>query len=237
MLLTSFYTFTAADGTLQKLELDASLNWWQGLEDAHRGLVYIHGYGDRKLGEHKGIKAVSAQDSHVQWEEKDLSFYGLGAEGLLAYPTSAPENAFVLLDFVSGKILRRDLGQQEAIDLVNKSNQSRHKACTFPLRYREGEEYYEQVKQFLMAQLPCEPLGGIEYAETTGFVVCAYYEKDEADTLKSELAVFDLDGNLYLHETLGTRLKGLGSDSFFIFKGKLYFIRNRSFLAVHSLQI
>ncbi len=198
--------------------------------------MFIHGYGDRKLGEHKGIKAVSAAASSVEWEERSLCFYGLAEEGLVAYPASVPEGGFVLLDYASGKILRRDLSQQAAFDLVNKKSLNRHKACSFPLLYKEGEAYFEQVKQFLMAQLPSEPIGAIEYAETADFLFCAYYEKDDAEKLQCKLAVFDLEGNMYLHETLGSGLTGIGSDSFFIFGGNLYFIRNRSSFVIYSLQ-
>ena len=101
--------------------------------------------------------------------------------------------------------------------------------------YREGETYFSQVEAFLKSQLSCQPVGAIDYAETELHIICSYYEKNNTGDLENILAVFDLEGNLCLKEVLGVSLKGLGSDTFLIFKGELYFIQHKNILVAYRL--
>lgn len=230
-----FYSLPVETHQLSQLQETQPFTWWQGLEDAQHGLIFLHGYGDRKLGEHKGIVALSAQEQKILWENKELTFYGITEDGILVYPASDPENKFALLQFETGAVLSEKFSQHQAMEKVDFYTVARNINCLFPLHYKEGEAYFEQVRNFLSVQLPCKPVKAIDYAETENFIICSFYETDAFGELNNQLVVFDLEGNLYLHETLGTRLKGIGTDTFFIFKEILYFIQNRSFLTAYKL--
>jgi hypothetical protein len=235
LLLTSFYTLDCHSHTLKQLEVAEKLTWWLGLEDAQQGQVYLHGYGDRKLGQHKGIRALSAETGEEQWQLPGLSFYGIEERGLLAYDPSAPEAPLLLLDMRSGKSLQNDITQKQASDRVEAYSRKRYSSVAYPVLYREGEEYYEQVRRFLVQQLDCEPVRVIEYAETDNCLVISYYVAGEKNKLDNFLAVFDLNGFLYLNELLAGGLDGVGSDTFFIFMRSLYFVQNQVSLKAYSL--
>ncbi|MFD3003522.1 DUF4905 domain-containing protein [Pontibacter toksunensis] len=235
LLLASFYTLDASVFSLKQLPLPQVQNWWQGLEDAQEGILFLHGYGDRKIGQHKGIKAIAADTGDVLWETSELAFYGFSAAGILAYPAAAPDTPFQELQLHTGRTLKTAVPQLQAAEEVSGFSNNRFSDTVFPALYLKGEPYYDDLKDFLKTQLNTEAVKGIEYAETEAALVISYYEQEAGDTLKNYIAVFDLEGNLRLKEQLADGLSGIGSDTFFIFMHDLYFIRNKVLLEVHRL--
>lgn len=234
VLLAHFFSLDARIFNLLPIQLENTLTWWLGLEDAHDGLVFLHGYGDQQMGEHKGIRAFAVPANTMQWEQDTLRFYGVGEQGLLVQPADAA-TSFKVVNYRTGAETGEVISQQQVVDAIAGFHEERYKNCIFPMHYRQGEAYFTMVQEFLEAQLNIKATGAIEYAETEKFIISSYYEKDREDKLNNGLTVFDLRGNLYLHVTLGTRLKGIGTDTFFIFGKNLYFIQDRNSLVVHSL--
>ncbi|GHA56466.1 DUF4905 domain-containing protein [Pontibacter akesuensis] len=237
VLLTYFYTLNTENHTLKQLKRPQAQAWWQGLEEAEHGCLYLHGYGNRKLGQHLGILAVSSGSGLKVWEHSDVAYYGLAAAGLLAYDPAQPEKPLQVLDPLSGTQTGRRMSQQEAATAVAQHTISRYADCQYPALYREGEEYFGQVKAFVEAQLGEVVVQALEYAETEAGFVVSFYVAEPDGKLRNELAVFNLDGNLLLQVQLGSSLNGIGSDTFFIFKHNLYFILNRAILQVYRLLV
>ncbi|WP_018478324.1 DUF4905 domain-containing protein [Pontibacter roseus] len=235
LLLAHFYTLDCHSHTLQQLGLPEPLTWWMGLEDAHQGLVYLHGYGDRKLGQHKGIRALAAETGEEVWHQPELAFYGVDAAGVLAYEVATPDATLHCLDACYGKLLQNDISQKEAAHRVQVFGRQRYSEIGYPILYREGEEYFGQVQDFVAHQLGCEAVRVIEYAETEACVAVSYYVQNEKNKLDNFLAVFDLNGFLHLNELLAGSLDGVGSDTFFIFMRSLYCVQNKESLKAYSL--
>ncbi|WP_162056220.1 DUF4905 domain-containing protein [Pontibacter pamirensis] len=235
LLLASFYTLDASAYTVKLLPLPQAKNWWQGLEDAQGGFLFLHGYGDRKMGQHKGINAIAEASGKAVWEVPELAFYGLVPEGVVVYPAATPEATFDVLQLDTGQPNRTGVPQQQAAEEVAQYSHTRYKDAVFPALYLEVEIYFDEVKNFLAVQLNTEAVSGLEYAETDGALVVSYYERAAENTLTNYIAVFDLDGGLLLKEQLADGLSGIGSDTFFIFMHDLYFIRNKTSLEVYRL--
>ncbi len=235
LLLAHFYTLDIQTRQLQQLPLQTGEAWWQGLEDAQDGFIYLHGYGDRKLGQHKGIQALDAQTLAVAWEHTALAFYGMAAEGILAYLADAPEGAFRVLQPATGEPLQTGLTQQQAAEAAAAFSTQRLQSAVYPVLYLEGEEYFTQVQQFIQAQDLQEAALAIEYAEAGSAIVLSYYTREAIGTYQNCIAVFDAAGNLCLKETLADGLTGIGSDTFFIFMDELYFLKNKATLEVYRL--
>ncbi|MHC2993530.1 hypothetical protein OB13_18840 [Pontibacter sp. HJ8] len=235
VLLASFYTYDCHSRALHQLEQPERLTWWLGLEDAHQGMVYLHGYGDRKVGQHKGIRALNAATGEEFWHRPELTFYGIDGLGILAYFPDSQEAYLQLLDARYGKTLQNDINQKQAAARVNAYSQERYREILHPVLYQEGEEYFNLVRDFLSQQLQCEAVRTIEYAETDDWMVISYYVAAEKNKLDNFLAVFDLKGILHLNEVLANGLDGVGSDTFFIFMRSLYFVQNKKSLTAYSL--
>ncbi|WP_233555652.1 DUF4905 domain-containing protein [Pontibacter oryzae] len=237
VLLTSFYTLDTASHTLKQLQLPQAKAWWQGLEDATHGFLYLHGYGNRQLGQHKGIIAISQVTGKQVWETKELAFYGVDSPGLLAYNPEQPEAALQVLHPTTGKATGITRTQQEAAAEVAKYNQIRYQNCIYPTLYLEGEDHFNTVQFFLKQEFEIEVVKAIDYAETDSCLLVSFYTLEPDGKLQNELAVFNLKGDLQLKVTLGTALTGIGSDTFFIFKHNLYFIQNKDILQVFRLLV
>ncbi|CAM3686370.1 DUF4905 domain-containing protein [Pontibacter korlensis] len=235
LLLTSFYTLDTASLSLSHLDLPQTQAWWQGLEDAEHGLLYLHGYGNRQLGQHKGIAGYDEENKGKVWETAELAFYGIAKAGVLAYNPMQPEAPLQSLAPKTGMATGQSFTQQEAAEEVAHYSRTRYQDCLYPILYREGEAYFEQVRDFLREQLQVEPLQALEYAETETCLVISFYLEDTDGSLQNELAIFDLEGKLHQKVKIGSRLSGIGSDTFFIFKHNLYFILNKDILQVFRL--
>jgi hypothetical protein len=235
LLLTRFYTLDTHTYTLQQLDLPQAKAWWQGLEDAEHGHVYLHGYGNRQLGQHKGITAFSEAGQDKVWEAEEMAFYGIAAAGILAYNPQQPELPLQALNPQTGKPTGITYSQQQAAEEVAHYSQNRLGHCLYPVLYREGEVYFEQVQAFLEEQLQVRPVQALEYAETQNWLVVSFYTSGEEGKLQNELAVFDLEGKLHRKMKIASDLNGFGSDTFFIFNHKLYYILNKDILQVFQL--
>jgi hypothetical protein len=235
LLQAHFYTLRLADGQLLELKLPDHNTWWLGLEDVHDQVLYLHGYGDRKLGQHKGIRAFAADSGRALWQQPDLAFYGVEERGLLVSDISQERGELLLLESGYGKTVQNDISQKVAADRVQRYHQLRFEGVLYPHLYREGEVYYEQVRDFLRQELDCEPVRALEYAETDTCLLVSYYIDAGENKLDNFLAIFDLNGFLHLNELLAGAIDGVGSDTFFIFMRNLYFVQNKTTLKAYSL--
>nr|WP_255594513.1 DUF4905 domain-containing protein [Pontibacter sp. HSC-14F20] len=235
LLQTRFYTLHLTGSPLLELKLPDLNTWWLGLEDVHKQVLYLHGYGDRKLGQHKGIRAFATDSGIALWQQSELAFYGIEERGLLAYEVTQTGKELLLLESGYGKTIRSDISQKEAADGVQRCHKLRFEAVRYPHLYREGEIYYEQVRDFLVQELDCEPVTALEYAETDTCLVVSYYCRTNENKLDNFLAVFDLNGFSHLNELLAGAIDGVGSDTFFIFMRSLYFVQNKTSLKAYSL--
>ncbi|WP_299820276.1 DUF4905 domain-containing protein [uncultured Pontibacter sp.] len=237
LLLAHFYTLDANGFTLHKLDLNPSKAWWQGLEDVQQSIVYLHGYGDRKTGQHKGVLALDASTGAALWTLAEMAFYGLTEAGLLVYTADAPEDALCLLAPKTGTTISTSIDQQSAAQKAEDYSSSRYQNCVYPILYKEGEPYFDEVSNFLKLQSGAKPVKAIAYAETIYSVVISYYEEIGGELLDNFVAVYDLEGNLCLKVELGSALSGIGSDTFFIFNLNLYLLQDKHILQVYRLTV
>ncbi|MBC5772811.1 DUF4905 domain-containing protein [Pontibacter sp. KCTC 32443] len=233
LLLADFYTLELTHNKLKKLPLPGAKNWWLGLEDVHEGLLLLHSYGDRQTGQHKGIMAYTAEEGKLQWQQPELAFYGVSADGILALDLQ--DQKLYLLDSQTGTILSENVSLVGGANSVAEYNIERTKACVYPMLFLEGEPYFTQVQDFLEHQLQVKPVKGIEYAETEQYILVSFYTETADGKLDNLLSVFDLNGELQLRQRIAHGLSGIGSDTFIIFNHNLYFIQQRNILVVYSL--
>ncbi|MBC5992388.1 DUF4905 domain-containing protein [Pontibacter cellulosilyticus] len=235
LLLAHFCTLDLAEFRLNKLAVNPSKAWWQGLEDAQHNLVFLHGYGDRKTGQHKGVTALAAEGGEVQWQLDEMAFYGLASDGMLVYRADAPDQPLTLVNPKTGNTLRDGISQQTAASLVADFSQTRYTNWEYPVMYKDGEPYFEEVCNFIADQSGEKPVVALEYAELSNNIVISYYEEGAVGNLDNFVVVYDLQGNLHLKVKLGSGLSGIGSDTFFIFNLQLYLLRDKHILQVYRL--
>lgn len=135
------------------------------------------------------------------------------------------KTSFLLLDAETGKP-ESNLHQQ--IDWMH-TNDTMH-----PFLYLDGEPEFETVKNFLNSQRKEAPMLGAEYMEYAGQIIISYYVGAPAQ-FKNLLTIFNQRGERLYEEEIGTNLKGIGINTFFITSGSLFFVKNKTELVTFRI--
>jgi Domain of unknown function (DUF4905) len=120
-------------------------------------------------------------------------------------------------------------------DLAFQQNDWLHTNDTVqPFHYLDGEPDFETVKNFLKSKIEITPRLSAEYLEYDGYIIISYYIGDPA-AFVNRLVVFNSMGEEIYQEEIGTNLKGIGINTFFIASGILFFVKNRTELVTFRI--
>lgn len=103
-----------------------------------------------------------------------------------------------------------------------------------PFQYLAGEADFETIKIFLRERLNVHPIVGVEYVEHSEFVFISYYFGDPGK-FNNVLACFKRSGDLLWQEEIGTNLKGIGVNTFFLVANQLFFVKNKTELVTFGI--
>jgi len=103
-----------------------------------------------------------------------------------------------------------------------------------PFQYLAGEHDFETVYKFLKNRLKVIPILGVDYLEHSGFVFISFYF-GAPGSFVNQIACFTSTGNLIWQEEIGTNLKGIGVNTFFVVSDYLFFVKNRTELVTFRI--
>lgn len=135
------------------------------------------------------------------------------------------KTSFFLLEADTGKLVSTP---HQQIDWVH-TNDTVH-----PFQYLDGEPEFETLKSFISSQHKQAAMLGAEYMEYAGQVIISYYVGAPAK-FKNLLAIFNQQGESLYEEEIGTNLKGIGINTFFITSGYLFFVKNKTELVTFRI--
>jgi len=104
---------------------------------------------------------------------------------------------------------------------------------SYATAYQEDSEYFQWFVQYFEKHniIPCRQ---IEYLKSGEKLLISYYEKNENE-LRNSLAILDNDGKILDSILLGEHLKGIGKDTFFVYRNKVIFVTQKSTLNIYDL--
>jgi Domain of unknown function (DUF4905) len=135
------------------------------------------------------------------------------------------KTSFLCLSAEDGSVTESDLQQNEWLH-TNDTLQ--------PFQYLDGETDFETVKNFLKINTEPSPMLGAEYLEYAGYIIISFYSGNLA-AFVNRLAIFSSLGECLYVEEIGTNLKGIGINTFFIASGYLFFVKNRTELVTFRI--
>lgn len=135
------------------------------------------------------------------------------------------KTSFLCLSAENGNVVESDLQQNDWLH-TNDTLQ--------PFQYLDGEPDFETVKNFLKSKMEPAPRLGAEYLEYADYIIISFYSGDPA-AFKNRLAIFNSLGECLYEEEIGTNLKGIGINTFFIASGHLFFVKNRTELVTFRI--
>ncbi len=225
ILQAGFYSVNIQTGKQTLENYQTKERWWTGLEDACNGLLLLHGYEAIKdTGRHLGISAISATDGQLVWEAPELTFSGLlSAESLLA---ENAEGQLMEVELQTGKKQKYSFTKEHAKTAIKAFEKNRGNALTVPVPYLPADAHYPLLQDFIREKTGKEASQTIEYLEQEEYIFLSFYAETNS-ILANFLMVCSAQGELLLDICLEPAVAGLGSDTFFIFAEKLFFIQEK----------
>jgi hypothetical protein len=135
------------------------------------------------------------------------------------------KTSFRFLEIETGKVISDNPQQIEWIHTNN---------TVHPFQYLDGEPEFETVKNFLRSTRQLMAKLGAEYLEYAGHVIISYYAGDPTG-FNNLLALFNSKGECLYETEIGTNLKGIGTNTFFITSGNLFFVKNKTELVTFRI--
>ena len=236
-LQTEFSVLEAKTGTLLLSGYQTTENWWVGLEDISPGKLFLHGFGDRRLGTHLGITALKVDTKQVLWQKDQAIFYGIVSENkLLVRLQESINDEFAMVDSWTGTILEGALTPTEAQAAITLFAGGKKRILFYPVHHAEGGEFFDLLSQFVASRTEAKPVKAIDYLETESCFIISYYEEVAGNKLKNTLSIFNNSDGIPLMKVVITEAgQGLAPDSFFLMGETLITIQERITILGYSI--
>jgi hypothetical protein len=188
--------------------------WWIGLLAASGNTLLLQRFNP-ETPESRGLVVVDAGTGEMLWTRDEFVVDRVGDGWVSGYSGSGREG--LVLDLASGRRIDKKSDTELVDDKIS--------VPLRPFRYEAGTPYYDTVQKFLITRFNHSPEGSVEYLEFEGKVVISYHIR-MPNGLANHLLVLRDSGAVLLHTRIAEALKGLGTDTFFVLAGCLFFVRN-----------
>lgn len=220
-------TFSALDFEANKFlwkDFRIEEPWWVSLSAVTPSVLFLHTYQDIQ---NPGSKTLIALDFFTQqklWEKPNFALTDIQEDSVWGY-YGVDNPQLERLNLRSGQL------QQEKVAFAPISDKIFE--LVHPFQYSEDMEYFDTVRRFLLQKMKVPVVHRVEYMDYNGLIFIGYYCQE--DGLANYLLVLSDTGEILLHVKTGERLKGLGTDTFFILSGCLFFVKNRRELISYKI--
>ncbi len=187
--------------------------WWVSLSAASNDLMLLTIYLETNNPDKKGVFAYHMLKRKIVWWNNDFSLVSVSGDKVWGVASKYGSRA-VVLDLDTGKEISSDGIFQSTNDDVIR-----------PQQYLDDNVYFASVKTFLDRRFNLLPVIALEYLEHDSNIFISFYAQE--GELANYLLILSASGEVLMKEKLDEHLKGIGLDTFFIFSGCLFFVKNK----------
>ena len=224
----SYAAFDLKKNKFINKKIQPTERWWTSMLAVKKGNLVLYQYHDQQNPDLKDIFALDLKKGRQQWLHSQLQLRKTGKDSLLVSKTEGDQILHLQIDLTSGKAL--PVKDSEFIIEKDKKNIEQ------PFHYQENSDYFATVSKFLKSNFQIEPVQAIDYLEFKHYIIISYYETmAEEGMLKNSLMVLDEEGKSLLKETISTKMKVIGMESFVIINRQLIMIKDKSTLKGYKL--
>lgn len=198
-------------------------SWWISLAAAAGNILLLTVYTDTQNPDKKSLIAYHVVEKEILWWYNGFSLETANSRFAKGLDAKFPGKE-IILDLFTGKPV-----QQADFDL----EESQNFPVIRPFQYEEGTDHFNTVRHFLETRLQHVPVTTVEYVEYSGIIFLSAFVKQNG--LANYLYAFDTGGELIFKETLAEDLKGVGLDTFFIYSGRVIFVKNKNELRSYKI--
>lgn len=220
-----FFYLNLLNGTIKALQMEN--DWWKGLQEVQNNIVLLHGYENPGLPVPQGLFAFEGIQGKSIWKKPQDTFTGLAGNVLGAKNREGVPFCYHLS---SGEAIEHP----PASDVFEQANDEKKQQLYFPKVFIDGHDEFEihhqQIKQHWEkhAEVQIDILRGKK--KLPNYQVINFYHKSPSGSWNQDLGILKNQIPIF-HKQIGTDLKGLSLDPFFIFQDYLIWIENISCLS------
>lgn len=219
--------FTVFDYRTNKTVLDAfnpGEDWWVTLVAADRDLLLFQTYRHGSNPDQKNLIAVDLASGAERWRKDGMAFHDLSGREVFCYRVGQE---------ITGVAVDRQTGTEMEV-LPEKTPGDQNTDLNLPAFYEEGTSHNDTCKAFISATTGKTPVGAIEYLEFRDLVFMGFYHS-ENENLANYLLGINKSGEEVFFCEMAKGVQGQGIETFFVLKGCLIFVKNKTQLFSYQL--
>ncbi|HCV43727.1 MAG TPA: hypothetical protein DGH68_09615 [Bacteroidetes bacterium] len=235
-----FFCVDRKTGAVRWEGVSVAERWWTGIEAVHRDRVFLHGFTQPDMPDHKGIIALDLFTGRVSWSSDDLRFIFASEDSVFASKDTLGGRMICKLDLRTGSMVRSWEHEPEELSLDRSRMQCvMGNGAVFPTLCDEVRMIEEPALALAYEHCKKEAIvGPIDVLDRNELLFFSYHEKGNMDgQLQHLLKVADKKrATLVFTEMLEQNLRTVVPDSFFVQDDMLCFVKNRSLLTAVNIQ-
>ncbi len=210
----SFSALNAITGVFLWKDVVFDEQWWISLNGGAAKTALFTVYLDTDNPDKKGIFAYDVFEKKVKWWNNDFSLVAVNHEFVKGVGSKYGHRQ-VTLALETGLEVVVSSDPLPVADLILR-----------PSQYLEGQEHFHTIANFMTVKFNLSPVAALEYLELNSIILISYY-LSETTELANYLMIISAAGSVLLREKLDDHLKGIGLDTFFLYAGCVFFVKNK----------
>ncbi len=201
--------------------------WWTGLEAVHGDVVLLHEYAKPDLPEHARMHALDLESGELLWSAPDLTYSFAYGERVYATRSGFDERTVVALEIHTGSVADEYGGDLQPVH---------------ELRALAGQERRGELLQFPepseMDDANPDGESSTELIRGSAWTVVGTYESiagSNPPALRQRVTVLDERRRPLFREIIHDEARARVPDTFFVWNGMLYFLKNQRSLTAVAL--
>ena len=213
----SFAVIDTANFTVKWQRQVEGTDWWTSLTAFSDQHIFLHNYRYPEVPEPTDLLAVHAEAGLLSWIlPHHLLVKNMGG-GLLEVATRQGD---------SFKHLHCNAATGEVMPLITEMPEPENEIIlTEPVRYIEGNSYFERLAQFISDATGGHIPVAIDYLEKRPYIIFSYYIYEQDKTVQYLLIVTDQKQQV-LHEKLSEEREGTGRSTMMLKASTLVYLKN-----------
>jgi hypothetical protein len=199
--------------------------WWLGLDQCYNGRVYLHTYKDPQNPEHEGIVALDIHTGKLAWKDISKTFNHVSGDQLIVTEGQEDARRYLKLNPADGKQIG-EISLKEVFKMTSDKKETESGKIRNPFHFSSEHPYFSRITGFVKEITGEQPVIAADYMENGEQVIISFYLYS-TDGMSNYLILVDEEGKVLLRECLGTHIKGIGFDTFFVFEKTLIFIKEK----------
>jgi hypothetical protein len=197
----------------------AGTDWWTSLTAFSNNRIYLHNYRFPEIPEPTDLMAVEAENGELSWVLPNYILVKTVSREVLEVATKQGDH-FKHMQCIAGSgavlPLAEALPEMEEEVILKE-----------PVRYREGNMYFEKLGHFISDATRGHIPVAIDYLEKRPYIIFSYYIYEQDKTVQYLLIVTDQKQQV-LHEKLSEEREGTGRSTMMLKASTLVYLKNNN---------